>query len=213
MERRHQEQTEKFCEFCQDIEAIAVRLRRQMSEDELLEILCRNMSIYLRKALWREQFETVDDVLVSCNEYESLRLEEKQQSSLRKQMRVNEMSYQDQYEYPRIENEAQHNFIEAVQPKKLLVCWNCRELGHLFNECGHKDRGVFCFSCGLSGMMKFNCHKYSGNARQDMNLVGGPRNIMPAQPQLLSRPPHRVHITRGCRANSTTNDPRLFNHC
>lgn len=204
IEKRHQDQNEKFCDFCQDVEEMAIRLRRQMPEDELVEVLRRNMSIHLRKALWRDHIESMEELLRSCNEYERLCIEEKQQLSARRQMRVSELAYEQsqQYEYPSVDQEAQPHIIDAFKPNIPLVCWNCRDIGYLFMQCNQQQRGVFCFSCGMSGVMKVNCPKCSGNARRDNIPAGAIRPVLPAQPQSL----HRALSTQ---QNQRT--PNLFN--
>lgn len=57
IEARKQKPAKRFYQFCQDIEALAVRLTRQMEEDELVEVLRRNMAMNLRKALWRDRID------------------------------------------------------------------------------------------------------------------------------------------------------------
>lgn len=77
IESRKQKSGESFGDFAQDLEAIAVRLTRRMQEDELVEVLRRNMLMYLRKALWRTSTDTVEDLLRECAEYEHLCEEER----------------------------------------------------------------------------------------------------------------------------------------
>lgn len=72
IENRWQRPQESFNDFCQDIEALAVRLVRPMTEAELVEMLRRNMSTHLQKALWQTQARTVDELLRHCNAYEKM---------------------------------------------------------------------------------------------------------------------------------------------
>lgn len=191
IEKKQQANNEKFADFCQDVEEMAIRLRRQMPEDELVEVLRRNMAMYLRKALWRDHFETVGELLRSCNKYERLCAEEQQQTVARRSMRVNEIAYDDlhqQSEYLPVRPEMPQQFVEAVNTE-LSLCWNCRDIGHLFMQCNKPQRGVFCFSCGMSGVMKVNCSKCSGNARKDSVQVGSTRPHAIPQPQFMHRPP------------------------
>lgn len=152
---------------------MAIRLRRQLSEEELIEVLCRNMSIHLRKALWREHFVTVDDLLSSCNDFERLCAEENQQSLARRTMRISELE-QPVPEYD--EDNAGQQYVDALGGNNIPICWNCRDIGHSFMQCDKAQRGVFCFSCGMSGVMKINCPKCSGNARRDVKMAGTTRS-------------------------------------
>lgn len=87
IEARKQRSTERFNDFCQDVEALAVRLVRRMPEEELVEVLRRNMHMTLKKALWQVGARTVGELLRRCNEYERLCSEDQQ----RKQMKVCEL--------------------------------------------------------------------------------------------------------------------------
>lgn len=94
-QNRKQRANESFNEFCQDIEALAVRLLRPMPNDELIEILRRNMLMDLRKALWRQEIYTVDELVRACCEYEELCRDEERLLARQRHMRVNEFVYQE----------------------------------------------------------------------------------------------------------------------
>lgn len=96
IEARKQQATEKFNDFCQDVEALAVRLIRRMPEDELVEVLRRNMQMPLRKALWRTETPTIARLLQYCSEYERF-CNEEQQQMLRRPMRVSEVAVDEPY--------------------------------------------------------------------------------------------------------------------
>lgn len=93
IEARKQSPSERFNDYCQDVEALAVRLNRQMPDDELVEVLRRNMQMGLRKALWQTATRNVAELIRRCNEYERLCSEEQQ----RKQLRVCEIGYEAQH--------------------------------------------------------------------------------------------------------------------
>ena len=44
-----------------------------------------------------------------------------------------------------------------------IVCWNCRSSGHLFMDCHSMQRNLFCYKCGLLGVITPKCPKCSGN--------------------------------------------------
>lgn len=94
IENRKQKENESFNEFCQDVEALAVRLLRRMPEDELVEVLRRNMLMHLRKALWRHETFTVDELVSVCCEYEEL-CKDEERLTARQRHRVNEVAYQE----------------------------------------------------------------------------------------------------------------------
>lgn len=211
IERRKQQVGETFADFCQDIEEIAVKLVRRMDEEELIEVLRRNMHMSLRKVLCYRTTHTLGDLLECCREYEKLCLEEERSSQYRqpREARIQELNYhaephQNVYgRYEGMHNERQEQqfegdeYIEAIVPDKIRVCWNCKDLGHVFTECNQPRVGLFCWSCGTSGVTKPQCIKCTGNAKKDERTTGALRP-MPLAPGLipksqLSRPPPAVN--------------------
>lgn len=200
IEGRKQRAGEHFGDFCQDIEALAVRLTRRMPEDELVEIMRRNMLMSLRKAMWRTPAESVDDLMQACGEFEVLCQEEERQmrAAQRRMGRVNEIDYGDADAEWLGGAEAAtgyggEQYVDAVQRGSgradHMICWNCKDIGHLFSQCKIPLQSRFCFSCGMSGVLKSECPKCTGNVRRDQKTAGASRPaIAPAQPQIMMRP-------------------------
>lgn len=168
IESRKQQVGESFNDFCQDLEALAVRLVWRMSENELIEVLRRNMTMSLRKALWRERVYTVDELLICCNEYERLCLEEDRVEKRQRGMRVNEVSYDAMYGYD-VHATYQGQGGDPVEQVEAIggpgnrsdniICWNCKDIGHSFAQCRVPQKTIFCFTCGMSGVLKAQCPK------------------------------------------------------
>lgn len=205
MEKRRQLPSESFNDFCQDVEALAVRLNRQISEGELVEVLRRNMAMPLRKALWREQTETVETLLRYCNDYERLCREEEQMATHRRQMRVQEISYQNDPNDYQLRSDTpistMLNFgqVEALasninNTNDLSICWNCRDIGHVFAQCSKPQMSVFCFTCGMNGVISVTCPKCSLNSKRGQQMSG---SACPAPPnhQTFNRPPPPIPKT------------------
>lgn len=201
IEKRRQRFGESFNNFCQDIEAFAVRLRRPLPEDELVAVLRRNMAIYLRKALWREEVESVDRLLQACSEYEQLCQEEEQVAIAKRPMRVHELKnepppaqvpYHELYATHETTEEPTNAYISALgadaNKDNLTICWNCKEMGHSFVQCGLPQQRAFCFSCGLSGVIKAQCPRCSENSRRGVTQAGAARPPLVVQPQRSSNP-------------------------
>lgn len=73
--------------------------------------------------------------------------------------------------------------INRVSDSKLsdyLICWNCRDMGHRYQDCNQALLHEFCFGCGSPNIRKPNCmkcqSKMSGNGRPNVNYVRGPRS-------------------------------------
>lgn len=202
IEGRKQRVGEHFGDFCQDIEALAVRLMRRMPEDELVEIMRRNMLMSLRKAMWRTPVRSVDELMQACGEFEVLCQEEERQMRAAKryggQGRVNEVEYGEaDAEWldgtDAVASYEGDQYVDAMQRSggraELMICWNCKDLGHLFSQCKIPLQSRFCFSCGLSGVLKSECPKCAGNMRKDLRTAGASRPaVAPAQPQIMMRP-------------------------
>lgn len=201
IEARKQRSGEHFGDFCQDIEALAVRLLRRMPEDEIVETLRRNMTMPLRKALWRTPTASIDELMQVCDEFESLCEEEDRQTraAQRRQGRVSEIEAvdaEDEWAQSRAaEVEVAHGgerYVDAMQQgmsrSDRVICWNCKDIGHLFSQCQKPLLGRFCFSCGMSNVLKAECPKCAGNARRDVRMAAA-RSMPHAQPQILKRTP------------------------
>lgn len=106
IEARKQQSTERFNDFCQDVEALAVRLVRRLTDEDLVDVLRRNMQLPLRKALFQTPTRTVDDLLRHCNEYERICRDERTPES-QKVMRVSEI----------IEDRSEEQYEKQHQPQ------------------------------------------------------------------------------------------------
>lgn len=197
IESRKQQQGESFNDFCQDVEALNVRLIQRLSTKELVEVLHQNMVLSLRKAFFRERPDTVDEMLRLCSEYEKLCEEEAHQAGYRRQKQVSEV-FSDQFQLyePSMQHRSEYdmvnNRIEALKVSEdrnnLMVCWNCKDLGHVFTQCPQQKRSIFCYSCGMSGVLKSECQKCSLNGRKGQMSAVVSRPSQHTQPRLLSHP-------------------------
>lgn len=54
-------------------------------------------------------------------------------------------------------------------PTLKLICWNCRDMGHRYQDCQLTLLHIFCFGCGLAGYIKPQCpnclSRYSGKGK------------------------------------------------
>ncbi|XP_064555230.1 uncharacterized protein LOC135440139 [Drosophila montana] len=63
---------------------------------------------------------------------------------------------------------------EAVRGKtsSRLVCWNCRQFGHVFRDCLSKERKIFCYRCGKPDTFCSQCENCPGNPRGSAMMAG-----------------------------------------
>lgn len=50
----------------------------------------------------------------------------------------------------------------------LVICWNCSDIGHVYQDCSPPLLRDFCFGCGTPGVRKPDClkcqkKKFAGN--------------------------------------------------
>lgn len=158
--RRKQKPTELFDDFFDAVMMLSDRLRFQMSESELVEILLRNLKSDLR--------------------HELLHLDIQDIHTLRKEVRKHEKFWRDLNAYAPRQNPARKQFYEVTHNLEdtreenadvevittdidaiaisSLKCWNCEEIGHRYHDC-LKDRRIFCYGCGEVNTYKPNCAK------------------------------------------------------
>lgn len=201
IEKRKQRPDEKFVDFCQDVEGLAVRLTRRMSDGELMDVLRQNMNSKLRVALCYQRTISIDDLIQHCDQLEEIYEDEERQQRLllRRPARVaavDHTGYYDSHYNTDGEFEERNQFqnsdqaIEEVNRSRneLMVCWNCKELGHVFTQCESQQLSVFCFSCGMSGVMRPQCPKCTGNGRKDARTAGVARpNFQIPPPVIIKR--------------------------
>ncbi|KAI8117671.1 hypothetical protein CVS40_10498 [Lucilia cuprina] len=61
--------------------------------------------------------------------------------------------------------------------KPQVVCWNCRQLGHMFMECPSQERSLFCYKCGKPNVITPRCPNcQSGNQSRSLGVKGDPRS-------------------------------------
>lgn len=219
IENRKQRMGETFGDFCQDVETLSTRLVNRMSEEELVETLRRNMHMELRKALWRQQMDTVDDLLEACNDYEELCEDEERQMryASRRSARVSEMAVEDQFGQDDCHHEVAEANVNALRlgpdRNELSICWNCRDIGHIFSECKQPRTRKFCFGCGQNGLLKAECPKCAGNGRKDVQNSGAsrPSGATP-MPQLLRHPQQSMQPAQQVLSNNNPFNGQQSSH-
>lgn len=185
IESRRQRPCESFNDFCQDVEAMATRLVRRMTDRELVQILRRNMLMHLRKALWQNNIVSVHQLLQCCAQYENLCKEEEWQTQQRRPARINEVTVDN--------NNQSRPLLHQPTPtmaaqRNSPICWNCNETGHTFVHCPQSRNGVFCFACGMRNVIKVSCPRCAENGiRNGTAAISRPLQP-PSQPLLPTNP-------------------------
>lgn len=64
--------------------------------------------------------------------------------------------------------------IEAINE---ILCWNCREVGHMWKDCPLDERALFSYRCGKPDVTSRNCPKFGpGNTKKSVMGKGESRS-------------------------------------
>ena len=164
IDSRKQSNNEAFDDFYHDVLKINDRLRRKLSEIELVDLMKRNVKPYLRKELFYLHINSVSELRNLVLRREALSYELDGYASQRFGRRqVNEVDVSEQIdetiEDPSI-SEVRYGNVNAN--KKTETCFNCKMEGHKFRQCPEKLT-LFCFNCGKHGYYNFNCDNCAEN--------------------------------------------------
>lgn len=154
---------ETFESFYDSIASMLDRLDKPMEEEELIEILTRNLRPDIRHELLYVPIFSIAHLRKLVQMREALLAEDQ----FRKAFPAKIIPSQGHRKIADIEfNEGNHcevedtnQVIDAVQhPSRLVKCWNCEEQGHYWEDC-ESERKIFCYGCGEKNTYKPQCSK------------------------------------------------------
>lgn len=231
MDQRRQRPGERFGDFCQDVEVMSVRLAYPMSQGELVEMLRRNMNMTLRKALWRINTASVDVLRAECAEYErQFKAADDHRMQLIRNAKVHEIQHvEERYSQVPVQQETWDEFescvhVDAVQqgpPNRhdLVICWNCKDIGHAHAQCPVVQTRLFCYTCGAEGITSKDCSRCSLNGPKT-GMAAQSRSSQQRPPIQIARHPASQHpaapatptIHQANQASNATTAPRPASH-
>ncbi|KAI8115026.1 RING-H2 finger protein ATL30 [Lucilia cuprina] len=170
MRDRKQGVQESFDDFYHSILQLSDRLKYPLSEQDMTEILRRNLKPQIRKELFYLQINNVSFLrrLVLRREALSLELGENPKNFRRN---INSIEFD---KNALSEEELVENICELRKPRDEIykegrkICWNCRQEGHRYVDC-MKERSIFCYGCGDIGVYKPQCVRCQGNLKPSVS--------------------------------------------
>lgn len=165
LRERKQNLNECFDDFYHSILQLCDRLKYPLSEQEMVEILRRNLKPYLRRELFYLQINSVSHLRQLILRRETLGLElDRNQKVFRRQ--INEVDLDENLEDDKLFEDVCEigKQREEGRGNEKTICWNCRKDGHRYIDC-LEDRTIFCYGCGLVGVCRPQCEKCQGNAK------------------------------------------------
>lgn len=142
------------------------RLPNKISENEKIQIIMRNLQPYFQRAVCRDTFVAVEDLvnILQLLERTKRNCDNFQEPQSHKFKLEPDLAYKPST-YS-INHEIKETAAVAEITEKKTVgsrCWNCRETGHLFRACTAIKQRQFCYKCGRFGVTSKNC-PCKGNA-------------------------------------------------
>lgn len=214
---RLQRSGETFMQFCIAIQVMEARLAVRMTEQELVDILKRNMLPEHQYKLVFEQPPSVcvlqQRVLLLEGLAQQLRARNPSQSGVQHLGRIASFvpTTKVELQTPSVAaisavplepsnpfactSEQEQFFVSALDKRRgqFEICWNCDEIGHSYMDCT-APRIVFCFGCGAKNTYRRNCARCSlshpsGNDRRNGRVT----ETSLADPKLASHPLRNPH--------------------
>ena len=196
---RKQREGETFQIFFDDIVRMSDRLPTPLEEEELIEIVMRNLLPEIRKEMLYVNILSINQLRKLCFMRENLLNEEKEIRKSHNFPRANQNVRRNIYavEYDEDvasrENVASQDFecvrdqetdvdmqVSAINSQRKLICANCDKEGHHWQNC-LAERRVFCYGCLAKGVYKPQCKKC--NPPRSENLPKGTLNATPMYPK------------------------------
>lgn len=201
IENRKQRAKEPFNDFVLDLESLNCQLTASFSERELIEIIRDNMDPMLQNATLTLPISTVEGMRQICQRFEKLWAKTGTRNlpgrDFRRQFPMNELDTPSEWyeqshnydSYPPSSNNSNlmqtstsdYDQIHAIRTPKLpprtseyLICWNCQDLGHRYQDCSMPPQRIFCYGCGAANIIKPQCIKCQARATGNVMTVAPP---------------------------------------
>ncbi|XP_062705363.1 uncharacterized protein LOC109412136 [Aedes albopictus] len=187
LRNRKQRPNELFSAFLADIEMLVQRLNHKMTEREKYELIIENMKIGYKRRLALEPIQSIEHLAQMCYKFDALE-PNLYAIGLPTKATVHQLTADDEEEdnYDSAEMDQifalQKRFSKFKRANKdglgdskgsssengsQLVCWNCRQTGHLWKEC-NKRKEIFCHICGHGDTTAFRCpNQHNLKPRED----------------------------------------------
>lgn len=165
---RKQRPGEVFDVFLDAVTTIMDRLPDPIPDEELVEILIRNLRPDIRQDLLYVQISSLSHLRRLVQRRENFLNDEHVKRNLAwRNATAPQPSRRNIAEIEIGENEVSGSdrepdqFVDALQKSAVsFSCWNCDGIGHHWQDCV-EDRRIFCYGCGLKDTYKPNCSRCS----------------------------------------------------
>lgn len=209
IEQRLQKPRESFDNFVLDIETHNGHLEKRIPENELLHIIRHNMSWGLQNSTLTLPFNSIEELRSTCHRFERLwalhdrslpvnrpnqarrpHLDEINDPITQLESNLTHLSINDG-----TDGQLNQPYVSAVTHDArnpfIPICWNCFDIGHVYQDCLKPIERVFCYGCGTDNVYKNNCmkcaKKNSLNFKPNVTATGGNRSVQQNCPPQKNR--------------------------
>ena len=176
--QRKQHPGESIDNYFQAIGKIRSKLVQPIQEFDLIKIVKSNIKESIRRIVYPITVSSIEQLRVECNEAERQfcrRDDRISQPTMRPVRGVNEIYVEEEERFSE-EEKGLNNFEIAainIQRKQPLICWNCRQPGHVFMDCPTAERTLFCYKCGRPNVITPRCPIcQAGNQSKSLGTKG-----------------------------------------
>lgn len=156
---------ESFDSYYDSICSIMDRLEHPMEEEELVEILVRNLRPDIRHELLYFPIYSIAQLRKLVQMRESLLSDDNfrrglsSKTSMTPQLPARRNVAEVDCEERDLDMSTTSEMLDAINYSSTVYkCWNCDEVGHFWDDCV-RERKVFCYGCGAKGVYKPQCEK------------------------------------------------------
>lgn len=141
------------------------RLPNRITESEKVLIIQKNLSPYYQRAICRDVFVSVSDMMnvlrivertkINCEGFEQPKMTV---NVLEPDLAYRGVANRAEEADARVGEIAEIRSVQGQGPVQVVKrCWNCRESGHLFRQCTMPKQRLFCYRCGKFGITSKEC--------------------------------------------------------
>jgi len=174
LSERRQMPGESLDSFFHAMRRLRAAVRLPITEKWMIKTVKRNLCEPLKQYVFPIRAYTLEHLRDECREAERAFAEEvgrarqtpravpPRRLEFRGQ-RVDEVQYSsipDQNFRTVVEHENEGGLVEAIQSasqRKAVVCWNCKQAGHVYKQCETPQKSYFCFKCGRADTFTPKC--------------------------------------------------------
>lgn len=173
MRARKQRPTELFSAYLTEMEMLAQRMMKKMTEAEKFEVIVENMKQSYKRRLALEPIHSIEHLAQLCFKFDALE-SNLYSTAAPSRPAINQLDCDENYEDEQreLEETEELNALKARFNKRFPVtkptpgdskdktkqtmCWNCQGVGHMWRECD-KRKTIFCHVCGLADTTAYRC--------------------------------------------------------